>query len=284
VICRGGLREGFWEGGAHAPAPPSAADAKARTERVAVCRRLKRIGAVQLTTSTYLLPDRPTQHEQFQWLAGQIRDSGGEATLVRAQEIEGMSRPKIVALFDAVRDADYGALMKTVRPLLRTKKADEDAAAAEATQSKDPTGDAGGQLDLKDNDLIVHGGTLANIRAIGNGTSCSNSLNFTRLMPCKIRSDVPSLLSTQARIRPTVLTGKKSALVRHCKRSGRTSATQSIRSSCKACSSMSRKRGSKMCSGRRALGKSSTPVRGITGTVAGSSTGSGISDARFFSI
>ncbi len=95
---------------------------KRNTVRVAVWRRLKRMGAVQLTTSTYLLPDRPAQHEQFQWLAKEIRDSGGDATLVRAAEIEGMSREKVVALFNAVRDADYAALKKTLQPLLKTKK------------------------------------------------------------------------------------------------------------------------------------------------------------------
>ena len=104
---------------------------KRNTVRVAVWRRLKRMGAVQLTTSTYLLPDRPAQHEQFQWLAKEIRDSGGDATLVCAAEIEGMSREKVVALFNAVRDADYAALKKTLQPLLKTKKADADAAAAE---------------------------------------------------------------------------------------------------------------------------------------------------------
>ena len=74
---------------------------KRNTARVAVWRRLKRMGAVQLTTSTYLLPDQPAQHEQFQWLAKEIRDSGGDATLVRAQEIEGMAREKVVALFNS---------------------------------------------------------------------------------------------------------------------------------------------------------------------------------------
>jgi len=52
------------------------------TERVAVWRRLKKIGAVQIKTSTYLLPDQPAQYEQFQWLAKQIRDYGGDSTLV----------------------------------------------------------------------------------------------------------------------------------------------------------------------------------------------------------
>ena len=104
---------------------------KRNTARVVVWRRLKRIGAVQLTTSTYLLPDRPAQHEQFQWLAKEIRDSGGNATLVRAQEIEGMSCEKIVALFNSVRDADFTGLKKTLQPLLKTRKANADAAAVE---------------------------------------------------------------------------------------------------------------------------------------------------------
>jgi hypothetical protein len=104
---------------------------KRNTARVAVWRRLKRMGAVQLTTSTYLLPDRPAQHEQFQWLAKEIRDNGGDATLVRAQEIEGMSREKVVALFNSPRDADYAGLKKRLQPLLKTRKANADAAAAE---------------------------------------------------------------------------------------------------------------------------------------------------------
>src|SRR5258708_31064726 len=53
---------------------------KRNTERVAVWRRLKKAGAVQFKTSTYLLPDEPAQYEQFQWLAQQIRDYGGHST------------------------------------------------------------------------------------------------------------------------------------------------------------------------------------------------------------
>ena len=88
---------------------------------------------MQLTTSTYLLPDLPAQHEQFQWLAKEIRDSGGDSTLVRAQEIEGMSRDKSRSRsLTRVRDADYAALKKTLQPLLaRQRNSDADAAAAE---------------------------------------------------------------------------------------------------------------------------------------------------------
>jgi hypothetical protein len=105
---------------------------KRNTERVAVWRRLKRIGAVQLTTSTYLLPDQPALYEQFQWLAKQIRDSGGDATLVRAQEIEGMPREKVISLFNSARDQEYAALKKGLQPLLTSRS--KSAAAAGAAE------------------------------------------------------------------------------------------------------------------------------------------------------
>ncbi len=105
---------------------------KRNSERVAVWRRLKKLGAAQLTTSTYLLPDRPPQYEHFQWLAKQIRDSGGDATLVRAQEIEGVPPEKVVFLFNSARDREYAALKKSLQSLLTKKKqANPEASSAE---------------------------------------------------------------------------------------------------------------------------------------------------------
>jgi hypothetical protein len=102
------------------------------TERVAVWRRLKKMGAVQIKTSTYLLPDDPAQYEQFQWLAQQIRDYGGDSTLVRAQDIEGLTREKVIAMFNDARARDYGQLRKALQSFIaRRKKMDAEAAAAE---------------------------------------------------------------------------------------------------------------------------------------------------------
>jgi hypothetical protein len=102
------------------------------TERVAVWRRLKRMGALQIKTSTYLLPDEPAQYEQFQWLAQQIRDYGGESTLVRAQEIEGQTREKVVAMFNESRAKDYAVLRKTLQSFItRQPKMDSEDAASE---------------------------------------------------------------------------------------------------------------------------------------------------------
>ncbi len=48
------------------------------------------------------------------------------------------------------------------------------------------------------------------MRAIGNGWSCSNPVKRTRCSPCRIRLEVPSPRPTQARMRPTVATWRKS--------------------------------------------------------------------------
>lgn len=102
------------------------------TERVAVWRRLKKLGAVQIKTSTYLLPDEPAQYEQFQWLAQQIRDYGGDSTLVRARAIEGLTTEKVIAIFNSARDKEYSALKKAVQHLIaQKKKTDAEFAATE---------------------------------------------------------------------------------------------------------------------------------------------------------
>ena len=105
---------------------------KRKTERVAVWRRLKKMGAVQMKTSTYLLPNEPGQYEQFQWLAQQIRDYGGESTLVRAQEIEGLTRDEVVSLFNTAREAEYADLKKALQNFIsRRRKLDAESAAGE---------------------------------------------------------------------------------------------------------------------------------------------------------
>jgi len=87
-------------------------------------RKLKKFGAIQLKTSAYVLPDAPLHYERFQWLAGQIRDLNGEATLIRVAEIEGMPQEQIVQSFNDARAAEYRELMAACRDgLARRHKA-----------------------------------------------------------------------------------------------------------------------------------------------------------------
>jgi hypothetical protein len=92
------------------------------SERVKVWRRLKKFGAIQLKTSAYVLPDEPTHYERFQWLGKEIVDVGGESTLARVAEIEGMPHAAVVSLFNDARSKDYDEVAETLVLLIKDKK------------------------------------------------------------------------------------------------------------------------------------------------------------------
>jgi ChrB-like protein len=52
--------------------------------RVYVWRKLKRLGAILLHDSAWVLPATDWTREQLQWLSGEITDQGGEAMLWEA--------------------------------------------------------------------------------------------------------------------------------------------------------------------------------------------------------
>jgi hypothetical protein len=52
--------------------------------RVSVWRKLKRLGAVLLHDAAWVLPATPRTVEQFQWLASEIGELGGDALLWQA--------------------------------------------------------------------------------------------------------------------------------------------------------------------------------------------------------
>ena len=60
------------------PTEPSA-------RRVYIWRKLKRLGAILVQDTLWVLPDKPTTLEHFQWLTGEIQEVGGEAILWQAQ-------------------------------------------------------------------------------------------------------------------------------------------------------------------------------------------------------
>ncbi len=96
--------------------------AKQTAERVSLWRKLKKFGALQLKTSAYVLPDEASHYERFQWLAQRVRDGGGEATLMRVSEIEGLANEQIVQLFNDARARDYAVLVKALNHLVQRNK------------------------------------------------------------------------------------------------------------------------------------------------------------------
>ena len=50
------------------------------TPRIAIWRKIKRLGAAQLNDGLVALPDEPRTREAFEWLVGEISEAGGIAT------------------------------------------------------------------------------------------------------------------------------------------------------------------------------------------------------------
>src|SRR3989454_8938016 len=88
--------------------------------RVRGWRRLRSLGAVPLKRSAYLLPDTPEQYEDFQWLAQEIQREGGEATLIRIQQIENVSPEDVQRMLHEPRDEDYRQLAARYRKGLQS--------------------------------------------------------------------------------------------------------------------------------------------------------------------
>jgi len=95
---------------------------KQNATRVQLWRKLKKFGALALKTSAYVLPDTPAHYERLQWLATEIRSGGGEATLIRVSEIEGLTHREIIQLFNDARAKDYSELISELADFIGVNK------------------------------------------------------------------------------------------------------------------------------------------------------------------
>ena len=91
---------------------------KGGSARVGIWRKMKKSGALPFKASAYLLPNRPELFERFQWLAQQVQDAGGEATVVFVSELEGISHAEMVGQFNESRAAGYAELVAPLNALI----------------------------------------------------------------------------------------------------------------------------------------------------------------------
>lgn len=78
--------------------------------RVAVWRRLRRLGAISLAGGSHVLPAREESIEAFQWLAQEIRQAKGQALVMRVEQFEGLADQDLIQMFNLARAADYQGL------------------------------------------------------------------------------------------------------------------------------------------------------------------------------
>jgi len=95
--------------------------------RVALWRRLRRLGAISPIGGLQILPAREECVEAFQWLAQEIRQEQGEAVVMRVAAMDGLSDQQLIARFQADRKAEYeeigaqaAALEQQIAPTIDT--------------------------------------------------------------------------------------------------------------------------------------------------------------------
>src|SRR5262245_1759924 len=94
--------------------------------RVRIWRRLQAIGALQLKSSVYLLPDGDEAREDFEWLLGEIAAAGAEGAVLRSTAVAGISDDELVERFRAAAAADYAELVGELRDLARATRRKRD--------------------------------------------------------------------------------------------------------------------------------------------------------------
>jgi len=85
--------------------------------RVGIWRKLKRMGALPLKGSAWMLPATPETTELFQWLAQEVASVRGHAMVLHVDAVEAMNADEVAALFHEARAADNEAIVRACRDL-----------------------------------------------------------------------------------------------------------------------------------------------------------------------
>ncbi len=83
--------------------------------RVKIGRHLHRIGAVAIKNSVYALPRDDETQEDFQWVLREVVKGGGDASIVEARFIDGLSDEQVIAMFQSAREEDYREIAEQAR-------------------------------------------------------------------------------------------------------------------------------------------------------------------------
>jgi hypothetical protein len=81
------------------------------TPRIALWRRLRRLGAVQILDGLVALPLDDRTHERFEWLAQEVEDAGGEAAVWIAEPTTAAQQRELVSRSKEAVAADYRTII-----------------------------------------------------------------------------------------------------------------------------------------------------------------------------
>ena len=83
--------------------------------RVYVWRKLKQLGAISVQDAVWVLPATPKTQEQFQWLAAEVMELGGEVSLFTSQLVFGSEPKALQEQFEAPLRTGYAEILKALK-------------------------------------------------------------------------------------------------------------------------------------------------------------------------
>ena len=87
--------------------------------RVFVWRKIKKLGAILLHDSVWVLPATRRTREQLRWLANEIVELNGQATLWESQLILGVDEEKLIAQFTESVETQYTQILAALKKKTR---------------------------------------------------------------------------------------------------------------------------------------------------------------------
>jgi nucleoid-associated protein YgaU len=85
------------------------------TPRIALWRRLKRLGVVQVSDGLVALPADARTREQLDWIAEEVQESGGQASVWLATPTAAVQERVLAQAMATARAAEYTALSEAAR-------------------------------------------------------------------------------------------------------------------------------------------------------------------------
>src|SRR5438477_6558598 len=83
--------------------------------RLFVWRKLKKLGALLLHDSVWVLPATPHTREQLRWLASEIVELKGEATVWEARQALAADEDKLIARFTEAVEGPYREVLAELK-------------------------------------------------------------------------------------------------------------------------------------------------------------------------
>lgn len=91
---------------------------KKSSARVALWRRLQRLGTISPVNGLYVLPARAECLEAFQWLAQEVHQAEGQAVVLQVATFDGLPDPTLIEHFQTARRADYATIDQQLQALV----------------------------------------------------------------------------------------------------------------------------------------------------------------------